>query len=154
MRIGSENRRSTSNGNLDTLVEGGSVLRTAGVLIAGALLGLAVMSLLGYVAIYHVPAHYNGYSYFLVKVLTGVVVGLFVGLLQKKQAGLVAVICVLPLLYLQAASPYYPLRGGVLIVVFILSEALEVSLAFAVAHHLSRARSRAPSPARTCPKSS
>jgi hypothetical protein len=120
------------------------VLRTVTVLVTGTVLGIAVLLILFFLIVYHVPERFNSYSYFALKALVGTAVGLYVGYLQKTKAALVAVICLLPGLILQATSRSYPIRIGLGIAIFLLGDALGLVVAFAIAHRLSNSRKSAP----------
>jgi hypothetical protein len=116
------------------------MLRTLAVFIGGAILAFALLLALFAVIAYHVPERFNFYSYFALKILIATAVGLFVGSLQQNRAGLLAVACLLPLLLLQATRSYYPVWTAGRLPAFLLSEAMGLSLTFAVAHHLSKSK--------------
>jgi hypothetical protein len=128
------------------------MLRTLAVFIGGAILGFALPLALFAVIVYRVPEQFNFYSYFVLKVLVATAVGLFIGSLQQKRAGLLAVACHLPFLLWQATRSSYPVWTTGRIPAFLLGEAMGLSLTFAVAHHLSKSKfgrrtgSRVPQP--------
>lgn len=117
------------------------MLRTVSVLVAGTLLGLGILLVLFLLVVSRIPATYNWFTYFALKGLVGAAVGLFVGLFQKKNAGLVAMACLVPGIVMQLTSRSYPLGTGLAFVVFFLSESLGLLIAFASARQLSYGRS-------------
>jgi hypothetical protein len=110
------------------------------VLVAGTILALGILLVLFLLAVNHIPERFNWHVYFVLKSLVGAAVGLFVGFVQKKNAGIIAMVCLLPGIFLQVASRSYPLRTGLAFVVFFLSESLGLLIAFAIAKRLSNAR--------------
>jgi hypothetical protein len=118
------------------------MLRTVGVFLGGAFLGFALLLALFVVIVYHVPGEFNFYSYFVLKAVVAIAVGSFVGLLQRNGAGSLAIVCLLPLLMWQATRSHYPVWATGRLPGFLIGEALGLSLAFAVAHHLSKVKAR------------
>ena len=116
------------------------MLRTVSVLVAGTLLGLAALVGLFLLALNRIPTPSHWFIYLVLKVSVGTAVGLFVGFVQKKNAGVFAMVCLLPGIFLQATSRSYPLRTGLAFVAFFLSEVLGLFTAFAIANRLSQAR--------------
>jgi hypothetical protein len=121
------------------------VLRTVGIFIAGVLLGVVVLGSLIWVVIgvIGLPQHLRIYAYYMADALTGTAVGLFVGFLQKRKAGLVALICLLPPVFLQYVNRYSQPATGLRLFLLLMGTAIELSIAFAIAHRLSKARRRA-----------
>ncbi len=115
------------------------MLRTLGVFVAGVLLGLVVMASLIWAAS-DLPQRFGLYAYSLIDALTGSAVGLFVGFLQRGRAGLVALICLLPLAYLQYVNQFSHPATGLRLLLLLVGTAVELSIAFGIAHRLSKAR--------------
>ncbi|HYL85810.1 MAG TPA: hypothetical protein VE263_16395 [Candidatus Angelobacter sp.] len=107
------------------------------VLIAGSLLALAVLIVAFLFIVNSLPENFNPYAYFLLKALVGASVGLFVGFVQRKKGGLIAVICLMPTLLLQLTSRTFPVRTGRAFAALFVSEALGMLVAFVIASRLS-----------------
>jgi hypothetical protein len=118
------------------------VLRTVAVVIAGMLLGFVVGGGLIWVGM-HLPLEVRRYAYYLIDVLTGVAVGLLVGFLQRHKAGLVALICLSPQVFLQYVNRYSRPATGLRMLLLLIGTVLELSTAFAIADRLSKATKRA-----------
>jgi hypothetical protein len=71
------------------------MLRTVAILVAGVPLAFIALGGLSSVVI-ALPQNVRIYAYYIITALTGSVVGLFVGFLQKYKAGLVALTCLVP----------------------------------------------------------
>jgi hypothetical protein len=117
------------------------VLRTVVIGIAGAVLALVLVAAGVHVAAYFIPQRLDLLFYFALKAFVGLIVGFFVGSVQRSKAGIVAVACLLPLTFLQATSRTRPIRSASDIALLLLSEILAMSIGFVVAQHLSKARS-------------
>ena len=117
------------------------MLRTVSVLVAGVFWGVVVFAGLVWMTI-HLPQQFRLDAYYLINGLTGGAVGLFVGFSKVSNAGLIAIICLLPPLFLQYGSRFSgPLTGHRLFLA-LLGTFLELSLAFAIAYSVSAARRR------------
>jgi hypothetical protein len=117
------------------------VLRTLGVFVAGVLLSIVILGSLMW-AVYALPWSVRIYAYFIVQACTGGAVGLFVAFLQKRMAGVVGLICLLPLAYVQYVNRFSHPATGLRLVVLLLGTAIGLSTAFLTAHRLSKSRSR------------
>jgi hypothetical protein len=117
------------------------VLRTAAIFVAGVILGLVVLACLIWATV-GLPQYFRIYAYYMAGALTGTAVGLFVGFLQKSKAGLVALICLLPPVLLQYVNRFSQPATGLRLFRLLLGTAVELSIAFTVAHRLSKARRR------------
>ena len=117
------------------------MLRTLGVLVASALLGFIVMAVLFWAAI-DLPQQFRPFALYLIEALTGGAVGLFVGSLQKKQAGLLALSSLLPMTFRQYVNPFSRPAMGLRLFELLLGTLVELSIAFAIAHRLSKGRTR------------
>ena len=117
------------------------MLRTVGVFVVGVLLAVVVLGSLMW-AVFALPCSVRVYAYYIVEALTGSAVGLFVGLLQKRRAGVVALICLLPLAYVQYMNRFSHPATGLRLVVLLLGTVIGLSAAFLTAHLLSKSRSR------------
>ena len=115
------------------------MIRTAGVFVVGMLLGVAVLGSLAW-AMNGLPQHLRPYAYYMVEALTGSAVGLFVGFLQKRKAGLVALMCLLPPAFLQYLNRFSQPATGFRLFLLLLGTGVEMSIAFAIAHLLSNSR--------------
>jgi hypothetical protein len=118
------------------------VLRTVGVVIAGMLLAFVVLGGLFWVVI-DLPQQFRLYAYYLSVVLTGLAVGLFVGFSQRRKAGLVALVCLSPQVFLQYVNRYSRPATGIRLLLLLVGTVLELSIAFAIANRLSKAKKRA-----------
>jgi hypothetical protein len=98
-------------------------------------------------AVYALPWSVRIYAYYMAEVLTGTAVGLFVGFLQRRGAGFVALVCLLPPAYLQYVNRFSHPATGRRLFLLLLGTAVELSMAFVVAHRLSKARKRVASEA-------
>lgn len=117
------------------------MLKTVGVVLAGAILAMILIAGGVFAAAYVIPRQLDAYFYFAFKALVGAAIGLLVGSLQKNKAGFVAVICLLPALLVQVTSRSYPIKTAPGFAMFLLSEILGLLAAFAVAHRLSKGKS-------------
>lgn len=115
------------------------MLRTLGIFAVGLLLGIVVMASLLW-AVYSLPWSVRIYAYYMAEALTGGAVGLFVGFLQKRGAGYLALACLLPPVYLQYVNRFSNPATGSRLFLLLLGTAIEVSIAFAIAHLLSNSR--------------
>jgi hypothetical protein len=88
------------------------------------------------------PQHLRIYAYYMADALTGSAVGLFVGFLQKRRASLVALICLLPPAFLQYVNRFSHPATGPRLFLLLLGTAVELSIAFVIAHRLAEARRR------------
>jgi len=114
----------------------GVMLRTAGVLAAGMLLSIAVLGSLAWATMASLPWSARVYAYYVIAAVTGAAVGLFVGFLQKRGAGIVALVCILPSAYLQHVNRFSKPATGVRVVFLLVGTAVELGIAFLVANHL------------------
>ena len=119
------------------------MLRSVGVLIAGAFWAVVVYGILG-MAMIQLPPQLHPYFYYLASALTGCAVGLFVGFSKINYEGLVAVVCLLAPSSLQYRS-HFPLPGPELFLLLV-GTALELSLGFIVAHSIAVRRIARQSP--------
>jgi hypothetical protein len=117
------------------------MLRTSGVFVAGVLLGVLVLGSLMW-AVYGLPWSVRVYAYYVAEALTGSAVGLFVGFLQKRRAGLVALTCLLPPAYLQYVNRFSHPATRLRLFLLLLGTAIGLSMAFLIAHTLSRTSTR------------
>ena len=115
------------------------MLRTLGIFGAGLLLGFVLMASLLW-GVYRLPWSMRIYAYYMAEALTGGAVGLFVGFLQKRGAGFLALVCLLPLAYLQYVNRFSDPATGFHLFLLLLGTAVEVSIAFAIAHLLSNSK--------------
>ena len=115
------------------------MLRTLVVFAGGLLLGFVTMGSLSW-ATYSLPWTAGICAYYLAEVLTGSAVGLFVGFLQKRGAGFVALACLLPLGYLQYVNRFSHPAVGLRLFLLLLGTAVELSIAFILADRMSKAR--------------
>jgi hypothetical protein len=117
--------------------------KTIAVFVGGAFVGIAVLLALFLVVAYHVPGGINVYSFLALQAAVGAAVGLFVGIVQENNAGALAALCLLPFLMWSLMRPHSPLWLGGRLPMFLLGEALSFLVAFVIANHFSKARSRA-----------
>jgi hypothetical protein len=117
-------------------IVGELMLRTIGVLIAGTFLGALIFGGLGWVMSGH--STFSVQFLYLLEALTGITIGLFVGFSRIKYAGLVAVLCPLPPLFLEYRHMFSRPSTGLRLALLLLGTGLKLSLAFAVAHKVSR----------------
>jgi len=83
----------------------------------------------------------QGYlPYFSIQAIAGIAVGAFVGILQRKRAGLLAAVSVMPVIYLETRHSDVLSCGCFRAVMLMLGNALLPALAFIVAHRLSGTR--------------
>lgn len=115
------------------------MLRTLGVFVTGTLVGVAVLTVLIWVGL-HVQGRFGPYAYYLIDILTGAIVGLFVGFLQRKRAGIVALVCLLPLVFVQYVNRFSQSAAGTRLFLLLLGTTAELLIAVVVAHRLSAAR--------------
>lgn len=134
-------RKYTCVPGLGALAKEALVLRTAGVLVAGMLLGFTVLASLIWAGMvinrWQQPPVYD---YYLISALTGCAVGLLVGFLQKYKAGFVAMICLIPQVFVQYVNRFSRPATGFRLVLLLVGTALELSLAFAVAQMVAARR--------------
>jgi len=117
------------------------MLRTIGVLVAGTLLGFVVLSSLIWAGTaLNLSQQARPYAYYLIVCLTGTAVGLLVGFLQKYKAGAVAATCLLGPSLLQYVNRFSRPATGLRLFILLIGTAMELSLAFAVAHKLAARR--------------
>lgn len=117
------------------------MLRTLGVFVAGMLLGFIVMAGLIWAGI-GLPQQFGPFALYLIEALTGGAVGLFVGSLQKKQAGFLALSSLLPMTFRQYVNPFSRPATGLRLFELLLGTLVELSIAFLIAHYLSRGKTR------------
>jgi hypothetical protein len=117
------------------------VLRTLGVFIAALFLGFVILGSLLW-AMYSLPWPVRIYAYYMAETLTGSAVGSFVGLMQKHGAGFVALTSLLPPAYLQYFNRFSHPAPGLHLFLLLVGTAVELSIAFVIAHRLSEARRR------------
>jgi hypothetical protein len=80
------------------------------------------------------------YAYYVAEALTGGAVGVFVGFLQKRGAGLVTLICLLPPAYPQYVSRFSQPATGLRLNLLLLGSAVGLAIAFVIAQRLSKSR--------------
>jgi hypothetical protein len=114
--------------------------KTIAVFVGGAFVGIAALLALFLVVAYHVPGGINIYSFLALQATVGVAVGLFVGIVQNNNAGVLAAFCLLPFLLWSLVRPQSPLWLGGRVPMVLVGEALSFLVAFIVANHLSKAR--------------
>lgn len=116
------------------------MLRTIGVLLAGASLGISLLLALFVLIVYRIPGGLNFYSFFVLEASVGIAVGLLVGFLQRKKPGVLAVICLLPFPLWALLRPTSLVWVGGRFPAFLIGEVLSLLVAFGVAQRFSRAR--------------
>ncbi|HUJ29813.1 MAG TPA: hypothetical protein VLY23_00930 [Candidatus Acidoferrum sp.] len=119
------------------------MLRTLGVLIAGTFWGLLLFGGLFWVIVVRYSMH-SVYSLYLIELVTGIAVGLFVGFSRINKAGLVAAVCLLPPLLLEYGHRFSPPPTGLRLLLLLLGTGLKISIAFAIAHNLAQAAKNSP----------
>ena len=112
------------------------MLRTVGVLIAGAFWAVVVYGILG-LAMIQLPPQFHPYFYYLANALTGCAVGLFVGFSKINYEALVAVVCLLAPASLQYRSRFSTPATGFRVFLLLVGTALELTLGFIVAHNVA-----------------
>jgi hypothetical protein len=122
------------------------VLRTTGVLIAGAFWGIVVYGILGAPMIQLPPQFHIDAYYLMANALTVCAVGLFVGFSKINSEGLVAVVCLLAPAFLQYGGRVANPATGPQLLFPLVGTALELSLGFVVAHNLSARRDASQTP--------
>jgi hypothetical protein len=116
------------------------MLRTVGVLAVGMLLSVVVLGSLVWVTVTTLPWSARIYALYVGEALTGAAVGSFVGFLQKRRAGVVALVCLLPPAYLQYVNRLSKPATGFRLVLLLMGTAVELGIAFSIAHRLSKSR--------------
>lgn len=117
------------------------MFRTLCVIVGGALIGVMLLASLIAVGL-RLPMSLAVYSYYLINMLTGAVVGLFVGFLQRNRAGFVALVCLSLPIFLQYEHRFGSTATGRRLFFLLLGTILELLVAAIVAQRMSRFRSR------------
>jgi hypothetical protein len=115
------------------------MLRTIAIGVGALLLSIVFIACAVMLAA-HFPPEQSYPLYFAVEAITGIVVGTFVGVLQRKRAGLLAAASVVPVIYLETRHSDLFSCGCFRAVIVLLGNALLPALAFIVAHRLSGTR--------------
>jgi hypothetical protein len=122
------------------------MIRTVAVGIGACLLAAVIFACAVFLIAIHLPQG-NYPFYFALEALVGIAVGTFVGTLQRKRAGQLATISLLPVLYLTNQHSQLFTCGCMRAILFLLTDALMLFLAFALAHRLSDIRNSRLNPA-------
>src|SRR5271168_397496 len=109
------------------------MLRTIAIGVGALLLSIVFIACAVMLAA-HFPPEQSYVPYFAIEAITGIVVGAFVGILQRKRAGLLAAASVVPVIYLETRHPDVLSCGCFRAVMLMLGNALLPALAFIVAH--------------------
>ena len=117
--------------------------KVVGVFVLGLISAASLMALTVYLIAFIVPRQLDMYLYLFAAAAIGVAVGLIVGTLQHTKAGILAIVCLLPVLALELwHSPRLAsLSFGFSL--FIVGQLLELTLAFFVAQSISTKKKRA-----------
>lgn len=118
------------------------MFRTLGILVAGIFLSLLLIAGDVYLLAYVIPQRFYTPLSLLFMLAIGPIVGAFTGLLERRRAGVVAVLCCsLPLLYGDVLPPYSYCTWFQPLVLLLIQASL-CALAFVVADRLSQYRKR------------
>lgn len=114
-----------------------------GVFLAGAILAMLLIAGGVYLTAYVIPQQLDVYFYLVAAIVVGSLVGFVVGCLQRTKAEFLALVCLLPSFILEMWRPvHFGWQRPETLILFLLGQALELSLAFWTARSVSGRRNR------------